>query len=153
MSNPEIEKLAAEYEAATNVFLEAFKKVNLADLDKPKKDGWSARQVIHHLADSESQSCARLKRLVAEPGTTIQGYDENIWAQSTTLGYTVLPVENSLALYKASRAASLEIIKRLEVAQLSNAGTHTESGAYDLKKWFSSYINHPRDHANQLLAD
>jgi len=153
MSNPEIEKLAAEYEAATNVFLEAFKKVNLADLDKPKKDGWTARQVIHHLADSESQSCARLKRLIAQPGTTIQGYDENIWAQNNTLGYTVLPVENSLALYKASRAASLEIIKRLEVAQLSNAGTHTESGAYDLKKWFSSYINHPRDHANQLLAD
>lgn len=153
MSNPEIEKLASEYEAATNVFLEAFKKVNLADLDKPKKDGWNARQVIHHLADSESQSCARLKRLIAQPGTTIQGYDENIWAQNTTLGYTVLPVENSLALYKVARAASLEIIKRLEVAQLSNAGVHTESGAYDLKKWFSSYINHPKDHANQLLAD
>ena len=90
MSHPEIEKLAAEYEVATNVFLEAFKKVDLADLDKPKKDGWNARQVIHHLADSESQSCARLKRLVAEPGSTIQGYDENIWAQNTTLGYTCL---------------------------------------------------------------
>jgi len=153
MSHPEIEKLAAEYEVATNVFLEAFKKVNLADFDKPKKDGWNARQVIHHLADSESQSCARLKRLVAEPGSTIQGYDENIWAQNTTLGYTVLPIDNSLAFYKASRAASLEIIKRLEIEQLSNSGVHTESGAYDLKKWFSSYINHPRDHANQLLAD
>ncbi len=153
MSHSELEKLAAEYEAATSVFLEAIKEVNLNDLDKPKKDGWNARQIIHHLADSESQSCARLKRLVAQPGTTIQGYDENIWAQNTTLGYTVLPIENSLALYKASRAASLDIIKRLEVAQLSNAGIHTESGAYDLKKWFSSYINHPRDHANQLLAD
>lgn len=153
MIHPEIEKLAAEYEAATNVFLEAVKKINLDDLDKPKQDGWNARQVIHHLADSESQSCARLKRLLAEPGSTIQGYDENIWAQNTTLGYTVLPIENSLALYKASRAASLEIIKRLEIEQLSNAGIHTESGAYDLKKWFSSYINHPKDHANQLLAD
>ena len=153
MTHPEIEKLVAEYEAATNLFLEAVKKINLADLDKPKQDGWNARQVIHHLADSESQSCARLKRLIAEPGSIIQGYDENIWAQNTTLGYTVLPIENSLAFYKASRAASLEIVKRLEVAQLSNAGIHTESGAYDLKKWFSSYINHPRDHANQLLAD
>ena len=37
MTHPEIEKLAAEYEAATNVFLEAIKKVNMADLDKPKK--------------------------------------------------------------------------------------------------------------------
>jgi hypothetical protein len=153
MIHPEIEKLAAEYEAATNVFLEAVKKINPDDLDKPKKDGWNARQVIHHLADSESQSCARLKRLLAEPGSIIQGYDENKWAQSATLGYTVLPIENSLALYEASRAASLEIIKRLEIEQLSNAGIHTESGAYDLKKWFSSYINHPKDHANQLLAD
>ena len=153
MSHPEIEKLAAEYEAATNVFLEAFKKVNLADLDKSKKDGWNARQVIHHLADSESQSCARLKRLIAEPGSTIQGYDENIWAQNTTLGYTVLPIENSLAFYKASRAASLEIVKRLEFEQLSNAGIHTESGAYDVRKWLKSYINHPKDHAKQLLAN
>ena len=148
-----LQQVAKDYEAATNKFLDAVNNFPMTDLDKPKKDGWNARQVIHHLADSESQSCARLRRLVAEPGTTIQGYDENIWAQNTTLGYTVLPVDNSLALYKASRAASLEIIKRLEVAQLSNAGTHTESGAYDLKKWFSSYINHPRDHANQLLAD
>lgn len=151
MINPEIEKLAADYEAATNVFLEAVKKVTLADLDKPKQDGWNARQVIHHLADSESQSCARLKRLVAEPGTTIQGYDENKWAQSATLGYLELPIENSLELFKASRAASLEIIKRLKPEQLSNAGIHTESGAYDLRKWFSSYINHPKDHAQQLL--
>jgi hypothetical protein len=151
MTHPEIEKLAAEYEAATNVFLEAIKKVNMADLDKPKKYGWNARQVIHHLADSESQSCARLKRLVAEPGSTIQGYDENIWANNSTLGYTVLPIESSLALYKASRQASLEIITRLEFEQLSNAGIHTESGAYDLRKWFSCYINHPKDHAAQLL--
>jgi len=56
-----------------------------------------------------------------------------------------------LALYKASRQASLEIIRRLEIEQLSNAGVHTESGAYDLRKWFSSYINHPKDHAVQLL--
>ena len=153
MSNPEITQYANDYEAATNYFLDAVNKLNPADLDKPKSDGWNARQVIHHLADSESQSCARLKRLLAEPGSIIQGYDENKWAQSATLGYTALPIENSLTLYKASRAASLEIIKRLEVEQLSNAGIHTESGAYDLKKWFSSYINHPKDHANQLLAD
>ena len=153
MSTPEITALALAYESATNNFLKAVETLNKADLDRSINGGWSARQIIHHLSDSESQSCARLKRLVAEPGSTIQGYDENIWAQNTTLGYTVLPIENSLAFYKASRAASLEIIKRLEIEQLSNSGVHTESGAYDLKKWFSSYINHPRDHANQLLAD
>lgn len=153
MSNHEVAALAKEYEQATNIFLTAVAKLSSADLDKPKADGWSARQVIHHLADSEAQSCARLKRLVAEPGSIIQGYDENKWAQSATLGYTQLPIENSLALFKASRASSLEIILRLDDSQLSNAGTHSESGAYDLRKWFSSYVKHPKDHTDQLLAD
>jgi hypothetical protein len=153
MSEQELLKLVADYEASTKSFLDAYAKLDKSDLDKPKSDGWNARQVIHHLADSESQSCARLKRLIAEPGGVIQGYDENKWAQNPTLGYLVLPVESSLELFKASRAASLEIIKRLVPAQLSNSGTHTESGYYDLKKWFSSYINHPKDHANQLLAN
>lgn len=153
MSNEELQALAGEYQAATEIFLAAYAKFDSADLDKPKSDGWNARQVIHHLADSESQSCARLKRLIAEPGTIIQGYDENKWAQNPTLGYLVLPIESSLELFKASRAACLEIIKRLEVEDLSKSGTHTESGAYDLRRWFKSYINHPKDHANQLLAN
>ena len=121
MSNPEITQYANDYEAATNYFLDAVNRLNQADLDKPKSDGWNARQVIHHLADSESQSCARLKRLIAEPGTTIQGYDENKWAQSSTLGYTELPVENSIALFKASRAASLEIIKNKQHGNKKNS--------------------------------
>jgi hypothetical protein len=135
MENNEIAQIAKEYEEATNIFLTAFEKLAPADLD------------------SEAQSYARLKRLIAEPGSVIQGYDENIWAQNPTLGYTQLPIENSLALFKASRAASLEIINRLTVEQLANAGVHTESGAYDVRKWLKSYINHPKDHAKQLLAD
>ena len=153
MTSNEISQIAKDYEEATKAFLSAFEQLKPSDLDKPKKDGWNARQVIHHLADSEAQSCARLKRLIAEPGSVIQGYDENIWAQNPTLGYTQLPIENSLALFKASRAASLEIIERLSVEQLSNSGVHTESGAYDVRKWLKSYINHPKDHARQLLAD
>ena len=124
-----------------------------SDLDKPKKDGWNARQIIHHLADSESQSCARLRRLIAEPGTTIQGYDENKWANSETLGYKDLPIESSLALFKAAREASLTIIKRLTPAQLDIAGVHTESGDYTVKTWITGYTKHPQEHAEQLLAD
>jgi hypothetical protein len=148
-----IEQIAKDYEVATQKFLDAVANFPTSDLDKPKKDGWNARQVIHHLADSESQSCARLRRLIAEPGTTIQGYDENKWATSPTLGYKELPIETSLALFKASREASLQIIKRLTPEQLKNAGVHTESGEYTVQKWLDGYTRHPQEHAEQLLAD
>ncbi|CAB4338851.1 unannotated protein [freshwater metagenome] len=149
----DLQQVAKDYEAATKSFLDAVASFPKADLDKAKKDGWNARQIIHHLADSESQSCARLRRLIAEPGTTIQGYDENKWAGSDVLGYKELPIESSLALFKASRDASLTIIKRLTPDLLNNTGTHTESGEYTVKKWLDGYTRHPKDHAEQLLAD
>ena len=104
MSTPEITALALAYESATNNFLKAVETVNKADLDSPINGGWSARQIIHHLSDSESQSCARLRRLVAEPGSVIQNFDENIYAQNTTLGYSELPIDNALALFTVSTA-------------------------------------------------
>ena len=148
-----IEQVAKDYELATKKFLDAVASFPQSNLDQPKKDGWNARQVIHHLADSESQSCARLRRLIAEPGTTIQGYDENKWANSQTLGYKELPIEASLALFKASRESSLLLIKRLTPEQLNNFGTHTESGEYSVKNWIETYTRHPQEHAEQLLAD
>ena len=48
-----------------------------------------------------------LRRLLAEPaGSLIQGYDEAAWARCHALGYEELPVENSLRVIAAVRAAS-----------------------------------------------
>jgi hypothetical protein len=150
MSTLDINELAKSYEASTKDFLDAVALITPANLDKTDGAGWSPRQIIHHMADSESQSAARLRRLIAEPGTQILGYDENKWSQSETLGYKTLPIENSLAVYKAARAASLELIHRLKPEQLANECMHSESGAFTLERWAIVYGKHPRDHANQL---
>ena len=146
-----IAALAADYEKATNDFLRIVDALEESDLDKNDGEGWTPRQVVHHLADSEAQSYARLRRLVAEPGSTIQGYDEGLWAESATLGYRELPIELSLNVFRAVRAASLMILRRLTPEQLKNAGVHTESGPYSVESWVKSYTNHPTDHAQQIL--
>ena len=139
-----------DYELATNEFYELVVGLSAEALDKPSPDGWNARQVIHHVADSEAQSYARLRRLIAEPGTVIQGYDESAWGENQTLGYKELPVENSISVFKAVRSSSLDLLKRLKPEQLSNSGTHTESGNYTIEMWLKTYANHPKDHANQI---
>ena len=145
-----IEQIAAAYEAATKEFLLIATCVPNNKLDVNDGQNWSSRQVIHHCADSEAQSYARLRRLVAEPNPVIQGYDENLWAQDPTLGYTELPIENSIAVFAAVRAASLDIIKRLRPEQLELTGTHTEAGEYSLKRWLETYTRHANDHAEQI---
>ena len=147
----DIAALATEYEASTQYVADIIAAISKSDLDKHQPGGWSPRQVIHHLADSEAQSYARLRRLIAEPeGTIIQGYDESAWADSEILGYTELPTENSIAVLLAVRAASLDILKRLKESDLSRAGVHTESGAFTVAQWIKGYSNHPRDHGNQI---
>ena len=145
-----IEEIASAYEGATKEFLQVATSVPENKLDVNDGQNWSSRQVIHHCADSEAQSYARLRRLVAEPNPVIQGYDENLWAQDSTLGYTELPIENSIAVFTAVRAASLDIIKRLKPEQLELKGTHTEAGEYSLNRWLETYTRHANNHADQI---
>ena len=149
----DLEAFASQYENATREFLNTVQGLSDADLDVSNSGAWTARQVIHHVADSEAQSYARLRRLIAEPGTQIQGYDEGGWGENETLGYKDLPIEPSLAVFKAVRASSLEIIKRLSEPQLENSGIHTESGEYTIKTWLETYINHPLEHAAQIRSN
>jgi len=139
-----------QYEKATEAFIALASQLTEAELDKSQADSWNARQVVHHVADSEAQSYARLRRLIAEPGSLIQGYDESRWGENATLGYKELPVENSLDVFRAVRTSSLEILKRLTDEQLGNAGIHTESGEYTVRTWLETYINHPIEHAAQI---
>jgi hypothetical protein len=141
---------ADKYKEATDTFLSLINSLSSSDLDRSDSEGWSPRQIIHHVADSEAQSYARLRRLIAEPGTSIQGYDEGRWADNEILGYNNHSVESSIEVFKAVRQSSFELILRMDEGLLENQGNHTESGEYSVRDWMNSYINHPIDHANQI---
>ena len=145
-----MKEFAEQYLKATNVFIQLVESLSSDQLDVANSEGWNARQVIHHVADSEAQSYARLRRLIAEPGTSIQGYDEGLWAENSTLAYKSHPIDSSLEVFKAVRQSSYELLLRMDRSLLENKGIHTESGEYSVKDWLNSYINHPIDHANQI---
>jgi len=140
------------YDDSTRYFFDCANKVTLENLDNRHPNGWSARQVIHHMADSETQSYVRLRRLLAEPeGSSIQGYDEAAWAECVSLGYTSLPIEAPLAVIAAVRASTSTILERLTSEQLERHGLHTESGRYTIADWLAIYTRHPIEHGEQLL--
>ena len=148
----DIREIAAAYESATQYFLNLARGVTPELLDVHAPEQWSARQCIHHMADSEAQSYARLRRLIAEPeGSVIQGYDESAWANEAKLGYVDAPVENSIAVFAAVRASSLDLIKRLEEADFEKFGNHTEAGKYTVARWIETYTKHPYDHGDQMV--
>ncbi len=147
-----MKEAAAAYEAASQYFLNLARGVTADLLDVHAENEWSARQCIHHMADSEAQSYARLRRLVAEPeGSIIQGYDEAAWANEPKLAYIDGAVENAIAVYAAVRASSLDLVKRLTEEDLEKFGEHTEAGKYTIARWLEAYTKHPYDHGDQMV--
>jgi hypothetical protein len=123
-----------------------------AELDAPAADdptgGWTARQVVHHLADSEMTSAIRLRRLLAEDAPTIAGYDEAEFARR--LHYDTRPIDASLDAMDAARRSSLDLLHHLREDEWPRAGTHTESGSYSVETWLRIYAAHASDHADQI---
>jgi hypothetical protein len=142
----------AAYRSATAEFFAIAAALTDADLDRhpDDPDGWTPRMVIHHVADSETNSYVRLRRLLAEPaGNVIQGYDEAQWAR--VLHYD-RPVGASLEVLRAVRESSAELLDLITTEDLTRSGVHTESGPYTLGDWLATYTAHARDHAAQIGA-
>lgn len=46
-----------------------------------RENGWTARQIIHHMADSHVNAYIRFKLALTEENPTITPYNENAWSQ------------------------------------------------------------------------
>ncbi len=127
---------------------DALSRITDAELDRrPPSGEWTAREVAHHLADSEATAYVRLRRLIAEDRPVIHGYDEPEFARR--LHYD-RPVASSLAVLRAVRQSSLELLESLTAEEWQREGTHSESGGYSVHRWLTIYAEHPHDHANQI---
>ena len=118
------------------------------ELDRrPPSGAWTAREIAHHLADSELMAYIRLRRLIAEDDPIIHGYDEPEWARR--LHYD-RPIASSVIVVGAVRAASLQLLTSLTPAEWARTGSHSESGSYSVDRWLAIYAEHSHEHADQI---
>ncbi len=143
------EELIERYKAGFGVVDAALAGITDAELDaRPDPAEWTAREVVHHLADSEMTSAIRLRRLLAEDDPTIHGYDQNAFAKD--LFYSERPIGPALEAFRAARDTTSEILDRLSEEQWARQGRHTENGPYGVETWLEIYAAHAHDHAAQL---
>ena len=119
-----------------------------AELDaRPGPNKWTAREIVHHLADSEMTSAIRLRRLLAEDRPVIQGYDQEEFARRL---YYDRPIAASLRAFKAARETTGELLDRMMEEEWAREGTHSESGRYTVVRWLEIYAAHAHGHADQI---
>jgi DinB superfamily len=140
--------LIDRYRDGYRVVAEALHGITDAELDaRPAPGKWSAREIVHHLADSEMTSAIRLRTLVAADNPAIYGYDQDQFARRL---YYDRPIESSLEAFKSARKTTAEILDRMSEADWQREGTHSEHGRYGVSRWLEIYAAHAHQHADQI---
>jgi hypothetical protein len=141
-------KLVDQYKEGYRVVSDALLDATDAELDaRPGPGKWTAREVVHHLADSEMTSAVRLRLLIGSDNPQIAGYDQDEFARR--LHYD-RPIEASLDAFKSARRTTAEILDSLTEAEWQREGRHTELGRYSVTRWLEIYAAHAHGHAEQI---
>lgn len=149
MTPEERKSLITRYKAGYDEVVAALRGIKPDELDwRPAPGEWSAREVVHHLADSETIAAIRLRRLLVEDAPVIRGYDQEVYARK--LDYQNRAMEPALQAFQAARATTAQLLDAMTEADWRRSGTHSESGSYSTERWLGTYSAHAHDHAAQI---
>ena len=149
MTTEERGKLIAQYKAGYNELIASLKDFPTESMTAhPIASKWSACEIVHHLADSETVSGIRLRRLLTEDYPVIQAYDQDEYA--IRLKYNERKIAPALEAFHAARANTAQILEGMTDDDWARAGSHTESGRYTTEDWLSIYAVHAHNHAAQV---
>lgn len=118
-----------------------------AQLDEPLAPGkWSVRQVLIHLADTEMVFAFRIRQTLAEPGHTIQPFDQDLWAKH----YDAYDALAAIRLFVAAREWNVALLRTLPADAFALTVTHPERGAMTLQTIVETMGGHDVNHLRVL---
>lgn len=149
MTSEERQQLVAQYKNGYHEVgrsLEGFPEDALTA--HPIEGKWSVAEIVHHLADSETTSGLRLRRLLVEDHPLIQGYDQEAYAER--LDYNRRDMTPALDAFRSARATTSQLLDLMTEEDWLREGTHSESGSYTPEDWLRIYAAHAHNHAAQI---
>lgn len=113
-----------------------------------RPEGWTVRQVIHHLPDSHVNSYVRFKLALTEDEPTIKTYAEDRWAELPDSKST--PIEVSLTLLDSLHDRWVRLLRSLTPDQWKRSFRHPDLGPMSLEKALALYSWHGRHHVAHI---
>jgi hypothetical protein len=115
---------------------------------QPGPGKWSIAEIVAHLADTEVVFGYRIRTILGAPGTEIQAFDQDKWAQAMKYGKS--DARKSLERFSAFRKANLDLLKSLSPAQWKYYGMHTERGEESIETIAKLCAGHDINHLKQI---
>ncbi|MDE3136333.1 MAG: DinB family protein [Acidobacteriota bacterium] len=117
---------------------------------RPAPRKWSIAEILAHLAEGELVNGFRMRLIVGAPGTLVQAYNQDRWAE--TGKYSKRDPKKSLELFRTIRESNIAFYKSLSPAQRKLHGIHSERGKESVEDVFMLFASHDLDHMMQIEA-
>jgi uncharacterized damage-inducible protein DinB len=120
-------------------------------LDTPyRPEGWTVRQVVHHLPDSHLNAFIRFKLALTEDKPTIKPYHENLWAELPDS--RTAPVEISLTLLESLHSRWVVLLRSMTPSDFARTFVHPERGVQTLDRTLALYAWHGNHHIAHITT-
>jgi uncharacterized damage-inducible protein DinB len=140
-----------QIEEAPKRLREAVGGLSGGQLDTPyRSEGWTVRQVAHHLPDSHMNAYVRLKLALTEDEPIVKPYEEALWAELPDSREA--PVEVSLSLLEFLHLRWDSLLRALQPADFARSLRHPVSGLMTVDNLVHYYAWHGRHHIAQIAA-
>jgi len=109
-----------------------------------RPEGWTVRQVIHHIGDSHMNALIRFKLALTEENPTIRPYFEDRWAN---LSDVKMPVEVSLSLVESIHKRWGNVLRNMSEKDFERTLFHPEHNkSFTLAQMLHMYSWHGKHH-------
>ena len=110
-------------------------------------EGWTARQVLAHLADFELMAAVRVRTVLSTERPALASYGQE---EFTDRFSDLEPAEDALERFAVNRKATVRVLAALEPADLERVGVHPHRGEETLRRTLEMLARHDRAHLDQL---
>lgn len=109
-----------------------------------RENGWTIRQLVHHIADSHMNAYLRFKLALTEKKPTIKPYKEDLWAKQPDYQG---PIDPSLDIIEGVHHRWSKLLHSMKPEDFEHTYIHPEyNDEYDLKESLCQYEWHCRHH-------
>ena len=115
-----------------------------------RPEGWTIKQVVHHLPDSHINCYIRFKLALTEDNPVVKPYDEAKWAELSDSFNT--PVSVSIDFLSSLHSRWVNLLKTLSPTDLQKTFRHPQYGEVTLARTIALYAWHGKHHIAHITS-
>ena len=151
LTNEQRGSCIAQIAATPERMREAVAGLSDEQLNTPyRPEGWTVRQVVHHVPDSHLNSYVRFKLAMTESHPTIRAYDENLWANLDDARNA--PIDLSLDLLESLHRRWVLFLRSFDEKDFERTFHHPELGSVSVDKNVALYAWHGQHHVAHITG-